>query len=363
MARKTAKAGRTINPAEIKDERKHVRLVSMSQMEISNFSEELTTLAKAEQATQEAGAGGPFEADQRCKSELESASGSKIESDETDSVSDGSGSESEEKDEKEPNGAPATSEQPARGASLILLIQFEDLGYIHLPDGPGPSDESQVYSMLDLPEIGNRADYIPAEHVAVPPPAFACREIQSGKGRRSFWALDRPDRLCPHKGWGCPYRRLTVRRDKDGGALILSYGREGGFRRPYAPYPPPADMPPYMGGFPSAPRYPPPRPSWPQPQEDPTRPPSADAPLLRPTPALTKADFEGVRKAQGSKDGQFVLSYQFEPKVVNFIYVCLQTLFGIRDDWGFMMYLLGLFDKDLVEIFRNGSPQRLSKHV
>ncbi|RKO93250.1 hypothetical protein BDK51DRAFT_50188 [Blyttiomyces helicus] len=37
----------------------------------------------------------------------------------------------------------------------------------------------------------------------------------------------------------------------------------------------------------------------------------------------------------------YVLNYQFEHKVVNFIYVCFGRLFGIRDGWGFMLYFLG----------------------
>ncbi|RKO89766.1 hypothetical protein BDK51DRAFT_28120, partial [Blyttiomyces helicus] len=216
-----------------KDERKRVRLVSMSQKDISKLSVELTSLAKAERldknerakkqaledrlkqindARVELGLApksleealkqpkkkqaadddeyskwyhptfNPHGPKKPANLELDSASGSESESDETDSESDGSGSESEEKDEKEPDGAPTTSEQPARGTSPIPMIQFEDLGNIPLPDGPGPSDESQVYSMLDLPEIRNRADYMPTAHAAAqavggvtaaaPPPAF-----------------------------------------------------------------------------------------------------------------------------------------------------------------------------------------------
>jgi phage/plasmid-associated DNA primase len=36
-----------------------------------------------------------------------------------------------------------------------------------------------------------------------------------------------------------------------------------------------------------------------------------------------------------------VLDYQFEPEVRDFIYACLGRMFGIRDNFGFMLYLLG----------------------
>jgi hypothetical protein len=36
-----------------------------------------------------------------------------------------------------------------------------------------------------------------------------------------------------------------------------------------------------------------------------------------------------------------VLNYQFTPDVTQFIYACLGRMFGIRDDYGFMLYLLG----------------------
>ena len=36
-----------------------------------------------------------------------------------------------------------------------------------------------------------------------------------------------------------------------------------------------------------------------------------------------------------------VLNYQFEPDVRDFIYACLGRMFGIRDNYGFMLYLLG----------------------
>jgi len=36
-----------------------------------------------------------------------------------------------------------------------------------------------------------------------------------------------------------------------------------------------------------------------------------------------------------------VLDYQFTPEVRDFIYACIGRLFGIRDNWGFMLYLLG----------------------
>ncbi|NDC95530.1 hypothetical protein EB118_17635, partial [bacterium] len=36
-----------------------------------------------------------------------------------------------------------------------------------------------------------------------------------------------------------------------------------------------------------------------------------------------------------------VLHYQFTPEVTDFIYACMGRLFGIRDNWGFMLYLLG----------------------
>ncbi|NDC96424.1 hypothetical protein EB077_14055, partial [bacterium] len=36
-----------------------------------------------------------------------------------------------------------------------------------------------------------------------------------------------------------------------------------------------------------------------------------------------------------------VLDYQFSPEVRDFIYTCIGRLFGIRDNWGFMLYLLG----------------------
>ena len=36
-----------------------------------------------------------------------------------------------------------------------------------------------------------------------------------------------------------------------------------------------------------------------------------------------------------------VLNYQFDKEVTSFIYTCLGRMFGIRDNFGFMLYLLG----------------------
>ncbi|KAI8813733.1 hypothetical protein BJ742DRAFT_900165 [Cladochytrium replicatum] len=47
-------------------------------------------------------------------------------------------------------------------------LQYKDLSFIPLPDGPVPPDEAQIYTGLELPEIRNTSDFQPNQQTASP---------------------------------------------------------------------------------------------------------------------------------------------------------------------------------------------------
>ncbi|KAI8809128.1 hypothetical protein BJ742DRAFT_251128 [Cladochytrium replicatum] len=77
-----------------------------------------------------------------------------VESDESDSDRDPDISTDESS-----SGSESPSPKKRAQATEDLPLQYKDLSFISLPDGPIPSDEAQIYAALDLPEIRNIVDF------------------------------------------------------------------------------------------------------------------------------------------------------------------------------------------------------------
>ncbi|KAJ3166862.1 hypothetical protein HDU88_002947 [Geranomyces variabilis] len=93
-------------------------------------------------------------------------------SDDSDSSDSGSESEGDSASDSDAAGDAKPAQSEATPKEPQKMLDFDDLSYIPMPAGAGLNSEAQIYHTLELPEIRNKADYMPsaAQANATPQP-------------------------------------------------------------------------------------------------------------------------------------------------------------------------------------------------
>ncbi|KAI8909861.1 hypothetical protein DFJ77DRAFT_107622 [Powellomyces hirtus] len=175
--------------------------------------------------------------------------------------SDESDSDSESESDSDGNDHEPTETHPIDSSQPEPMVQFVDLSHISLPPGPGLNSEAQIYLTLELPEIRNKADYMPsADSTASATPNPTLPAVPPLQAQAQPPSMMGPPQY-PVGGGPPPFRAFPP-----GPPLGMP---PPGYRPPYMPYGlppgPPPGPPPHRGTGPHHPRpFPPgpPPPFW-----------------------------------------------------------------------------------------------------